>query len=93
MEHSSAGPAGNLDAAVRAYGSILYRTCLVMLGSESDAEDAVQETFVKYLQKAPQFESGEHEKAWRLTVAAFIGEKKADQPLEIRGGWSCTFTK
>lgn len=70
MEHSSAGPAGNIDAAVRTYGSILYRTCLVMLGSESDAEDAVQETFVKYLQKAPQFESGEHEKAWLLTVAA-----------------------
>ena len=26
---------GNIDAAVRTYGSILYRTCLVMLGSES----------------------------------------------------------
>lgn len=30
---------------------------------------------------------------YRLAVAAFIGEKKADQPLEIRGGWSCTFSK
>ena len=35
-----------------------------------DAEDAVQETFLKYLQKAPVFSDLEHEKAWLLTVAS-----------------------
>jgi len=40
-----------------------------MLRNESEAEDAVQETIIKHLQKAPIFESSEHEKAWLITVA------------------------
>lgn len=58
-----------ITAAVECYGSMLYRICLVSLGSSADAEDAVQDTFLKYLQKAPAFESGEHEKAWLIRVA------------------------
>lgn len=41
-----------------------------MLGNESDAEDAVQEAFIKYMQKAPRFESTDHEKAWLITVTS-----------------------
>lgn len=48
---------------------MLFRLCLITLGNASDAEDAVQETFIKYLQKAPEFENAEHEKAWLITVA------------------------
>ena len=33
-----------------------------------EAEDAVQDAFVKYLEKAPAFASGEHERAWLLRV-------------------------
>lgn len=51
------------------YGDMLYRLCLIMLKQESDAEDAVQETFIKYLRKAPVFENSEHEKAWMIRVA------------------------
>ena len=58
-----------ISAAVEYYGSTLYRICLVSLGNSADAEDAVQDTFLKYLQKAPAFESGEHEKAWLIRVA------------------------
>ena len=29
----------------------------------------MQETFIKYLQKAPGFENSDHEKAWLITVA------------------------
>lgn len=58
-----------ITAAVENYGSMLYRICLVSLGSPADAEDAVQDTFLKYIQKAPAFESGEHEKAWLIRVA------------------------
>lgn len=70
MKNSSARPADAIEAVIRTYGNTLYRLCFVMLGNESDAEDAVQETFIRYLQKAPQFESSDHEKAWLLTVAA-----------------------
>lgn len=69
MNDSSARPADAIETVVRTYGHTLYRLCFVMLGSESDAEDAVQEAFIKYLQKAPQFKSPDHEKAWLITVA------------------------
>lgn len=58
-----------IEAAAEEYGNMLYRICLVSLGNASDAEDAVQDTFLKYIQKAPAFESGEHEKAWLIRVA------------------------
>ena len=70
MKDSSAWPTDTMETVIRTYGSTLYRLCFVMLGNESDAEDAVQEAFIKYLQKAPQFKSPDHEKAWLLTVAA-----------------------
>ena len=69
MNHSSARPADTIETVIRTYGNTLYRLCFVMLGNESDAEDAVQEAFIKYLQKAPQFENSDHEKAWLITVA------------------------
>ena len=69
MQNSSAWPADGIENIVRTYGNTLYRLCFVMLGNESDAEDAVQESFIKYLQKAPSFENTEHEKAWLITVA------------------------
>ena len=58
------------QAAVEAHGDRLFRLCFVLLGSSADAEDAVQETLLKYLQSAPIFETAEHEKAWLLRVAA-----------------------
>ena len=51
MKNSSAWPADGIENIVRTYGNTLYRLCFVMLGNESDAEDAVQESFIKYLQK------------------------------------------
>ncbi len=55
--------------AVEKYGDMLYRICLVMLKNSADAEDAVQETFITYIKKAPAFESKGYEKAWLITVA------------------------
>ena len=52
------------------YGNTLFRICLIMLGNSHDAEDAVQETLIKYLQKAPDFKDKEHEKAWFIKVAS-----------------------
>lgn len=55
--------------AVEKYGDMLYRICLIILGNTADAEDAVQETFIKYVQKSPDFNDSGHEKAWLITVA------------------------
>ena len=55
--------------AVEKYGDMLYRISLLILKNTADAEDAVQETFIKYVQKSPDFSDVEHEKAWLITVA------------------------
>ena len=70
MGNTSERPADDVERIVNKYGDMLYRLCVLMLKNESDAEDVVQETIVKYYQKAPAFADQEHEKAWLTRVAA-----------------------
>ena len=58
--------------AVEEYGNSLYRLCTVMLQNRDDAQDAVQECFLRYMTKAPDFTDSEHEKAWLIRVATNI---------------------
>ena len=41
-----------------------------------DAEDILQETLIRYMLKAPAFESELHEKAWLLKVAANLSKNR-----------------
>lgn len=59
---------------VEKYSVMLFRICYCILGHRDDAEDALQDTFLKYLTKAPEFESEEHEKAWLIRVATNISK-------------------
>ena len=56
------------------YSGMLFRICYCILCQKDDAEDALQDTFLKYLTKAPEFESAEHEKAWLIKVATNISK-------------------
>jgi len=60
------------NRAVEEYGNSLYRLCTVMLKNREDAQDAVQECFLRYITKAPDFTDYEHEKAWLIRVATNI---------------------
>ncbi len=51
-----------------AYADMLYRLAVSILRSTADAEDAVQNVFCRYLDRAPNFRDTEHEKAWLLRV-------------------------
>ena len=62
--------AGKIEYLLAQYGNNLFRLCLFMLKNEADAEDVIQETFIKYLQKSPVFTDTEHEKAWLFRVAS-----------------------
>ena len=57
-----------LEALVYSYENVLYRAALALLGDVHEAEDAVQDTFLKYLEKSPIFENSDHERAWLLRV-------------------------
>ncbi len=58
-----------VEFIVDEYGDMLYRICLVRLANEADAQDAVQDTYLKYIKKHPQFDSEEHRRAWLIRVA------------------------
>ncbi len=58
-----------IEEVVTEYSSMLYRICVVMLGSEADAQDAVQDTLCRYLERGGGFADKEHEKAWLIKVA------------------------
>ena len=46
----------------------IYRIAMMMLKNTSDAEDAVQNIFLKYIEKEFEFTDTEHENAWFITV-------------------------
>ena len=66
---SSVWPTDDIERVIEKYGDMLYRLCLIMLKNEKDAEDAVQETIIKYYQKSLSFQNSDHEKAWLIKVA------------------------
>ena len=52
-----------------AYGPALYRFCLLQMKNSADAEDIMQEVFLKRLYQAPEFQSPDHERRWLFRVA------------------------
>lgn len=51
---------------VAEYSDMLLRLACTRLGSPADAEDAVQEAFLRLLTAAPVFRDAGHEKAWLI---------------------------
>ena len=51
---------------VELYGDMVYRICYVRLHGfcMTAVDDAFQEVFLRYMERAPRFQSAEHEKAW-----------------------------
>lgn len=62
----------DVEEAVMKYSDMLYKICIVILCNEQDVQDAIQETFCRYLEKKPVFRDAEHEKAWLIRVATNI---------------------
>ena len=62
----------HFEQAVETYGDMLFRISLTLLADTYDAEDAVQETFYRYVAKAHHFTGDEHRKAWLIRVCINI---------------------
>lgn len=54
---------------LQAHGDALYRNAFLLLGSQADVQDVLQEVLLRYLEKAPAFSSTDHERAWLLRVS------------------------
>ena len=67
MSHTSDRPV-DWETLVTENENRLYRAALAILGDAHEAEDAVQDAFLRCLEKAPDFESPAHARAWLLRV-------------------------
>lgn len=72
MKNKASKISPDVSRAVEEYGNSLYRLCTVMLKNREDSQDAVQECFLRYITKAPDFNDAEHEKAWLIRVSTNI---------------------
>lgn len=54
--------------AVERYQNMVYRTALHALGSSQDADDVVQEVFLRLFNQRGTFEGDEHLRRWLLRV-------------------------
>ncbi|WP_151734938.1 RNA polymerase sigma factor [Paenibacillus tengchongensis] len=69
MQHSSmTRPETHVMKSFETYGSMLFRIAMAHLGNREDAEEATQDTFIKLMEKAPDFKDAEHQKAWLIRV-------------------------
>ena len=70
----------------RAYAPAIYRLAYARTGSRADAEDIMQEVFVRLLRAGPDFADREHAKAWLLRVAANCANDWFRAPWRRREG-------
>lgn len=72
MHRFSVRPAEETEYVLENYFNMLFKLCFTILCSNADAEDAVSETMLKYITKAPEFKNEEHRKAWLIRVATNV---------------------
>ena len=79
------------DRVYETYGPSLYRFCLLQMKNPADAEDVLQDVFVKRLYQAPKFKSPEHERSWLYQVALNLcrdqwrRSRRSELPLAAAG--------
>lgn len=63
-------PWNDPGALARQYAPAVYRLAYARTGSRADAEDVMQETFLRLVKTKPDFTDKTHARAWLLRVAA-----------------------
>lgn len=56
------------DEKYSLYSKLIYKLSMTYLGNKSDAEDIVQEVFIKLFTTKEQFETCQHERYWIIRV-------------------------
>jgi len=89
VERAKAGDEDAFGRLVERHSRVVFRLAYRMLGNEHDAEDAVQEAFLKAYRALPEFESRARFSSWlhRITVNCAYDvlrrrARHAEDPLE-----------
>ncbi len=73
---------------VKQYSDLLLRIALTRTDCAADAEDVVQDVFLRLITKGPRFRDGAHEKAWLIRVTLNLSynlrhaARRSNVPLE-----------
>ena len=70
VDRARDGDVGAYEALVRKYQALAGRVAFVVSGSSADAEDAVQEAFVKAYQALDRFRQGAAFRPWLMRIVA-----------------------
>lgn len=62
----------DIEKTIDAYGDTVWRVCVLYFKQHADAQDAFQETFLKYSVSNTSFNEEEHRKAWLIRVATNV---------------------
>lgn len=82
-------PWNDPDVLARQYAPAVYRLAYIRTGCRADAEDVMQEVFLRLVRTKPAFSDHTHAKAWLLRVAANCASdvfrlpwRRREEPLE-----------
>jgi RNA polymerase sigma-70 factor (ECF subfamily) len=64
-----------IESILNKYSNMVYRLALARTKQKSDAEDILQEVFLRLIKSKPVFENEEHEKAWIIRVTINCSSK------------------
>ncbi len=68
MPEEKRPPILDADELFHTYADMVYRLAFLRLRSSADAEDILQEVFVRCLRNGKAFHDAEHQKAWLIRV-------------------------
>ncbi len=74
----------DFETFVTKHETRLYRTALSIMGNAADAEDVVQEAFIRAYEKAPDFETSAYETAWLMKVTVNLCKSHLRSPWRKR---------
>ena len=81
MQSRSKKPVDWIETIIKRDGDRLFRIAAAITGSIAEADDVVQDVFVKLIEKHPVFWSDEHETAWLIRVTVNLSKNR------IRSHW------
>ncbi len=86
---SSAGEGESFEAQALAFIDRLYAAAVRLTANEADAEDLVQDTYLKAFRSADKFRPGTNLKAWLFTILhnTFLNDRRraGRNPVEAAG--------
>jgi len=77
------GERDELEATVRQHGRLVYRVAYSVLRNHHDAEDAAQETFLRFLRRRRLWAEIRDRRAWLAAVAWRVALDRRRSPVEV----------